>query len=40
MVTIRNRFRSGDVQLSDLVTRLLNQHDYKRIHCYFCRGAM
>ncbi|HET9983139.1 MAG TPA: hypothetical protein VFQ38_06120 [Longimicrobiales bacterium] len=40
VVTIRNRFRSGDVQLGDLVTRLLNQHDYKRIHCYFCRGAM
>ena len=40
IVTVRNRWwrKLNDMTLEKVVNAVLEQHEYKRIHCFFCRS--
>src|SRR5262249_15931949 len=40
VLTIRDRWWSGDVTLSAALKAVGQVHDYTDIHCYFCRSFM
>jgi hypothetical protein len=40
VLTVRNRWGSGDQMLKDVLLKVHNVHHYAHIHCFFCRGIM